>query len=176
MSTTPEPASTVVFDTTVLSNFALIACLPLLQKLYEGWACTTLPVVEEVRRGLTAGYGILRQVEQAFAPPIGIGWLEIVTLETPAEQACYLQLLDALDSGEAACLALAAHHGWVLASDDLAARRAAIRLNVRLTGTIGILVRLIHEGYLSLAEGNALLHQLLRVGYRSPIETLDELL
>lgn len=176
MSGTPDSEPTVVLDTTVLSNFAFIDHVALLERLYGSQACTVLAVVEEIQRGLTAGYRDLQRVVDAFARPIGTGWLSVVALDAPEQQACYLALLETLDSGEAACLALGAQYGWVVASDDLAARRAADRLGVRLSGTIGILVRLVREGFLTLSEGNQLLGQLLAAGYRSPVTALDDLL
>jgi len=171
----PDPYM-VVLDTTVLSNFALIEGLALLERLYGHRACTALAVVEEIRRGLAAGYSVLQHVERAFAPPVNAGWLKITPLTASPEQARYLELLDTLGPGEAACLALAERHRLVLASDDLAARHAATQIGVRLTGTIGILTRLVREGVLSLAEGNAHLRYMLASGYRSPVEMLDEFL
>lgn len=46
----------LVLDTTVLSNFAAVGQVVLLRQLYEGQSCTTLMVVEEIQRGILAGY------------------------------------------------------------------------------------------------------------------------
>ncbi len=66
----PESSLTglrLVFDTTVLSNFAVVGQIALLKRLYTGQTCTTLAVADEIRRGLTAGYEHLRTVEEAFS-------------------------------------------------------------------------------------------------------------
>ena len=64
----------------------------------------------------------------------------------------------------------------MLASDDLHARRAAARLGVPITGTIGILAACVRTGHLALAEANLLLEAMIAAGYRSPIVSLDQLL
>jgi predicted nucleic acid-binding protein len=59
MLTTPEISEgpfTLVIDNTVLSNFAAIDRISLLERLYRDKACTTLMIVEEVQRGLEGGY------------------------------------------------------------------------------------------------------------------------
>ena len=50
------PEAACIFDTTVLSNLALIGQVALLGKLYRGRAFTTLMVADEIRRGIEAGY------------------------------------------------------------------------------------------------------------------------
>ncbi len=67
MPETPGMRPRLIFDTTVLSNFAAVGQVALLEKLYTGHACTALPVADEIRRGLAAGYTYLSQVEAVFA-------------------------------------------------------------------------------------------------------------
>ena len=57
MSTTPE----IIFDTTVLSNFAAVDQIALLSLRYRSSACTTLAVVEELQRGVESGYHYLHR-------------------------------------------------------------------------------------------------------------------
>ena len=71
---------------------------------------------------------------------------------------------------------MAVTRGLVLATDDLAARRRATQRGVRLTGTIGILVRLAREGHLPLNEANRILTQMIALRYRSPVASLDDLI
>jgi predicted nucleic acid-binding protein len=52
----------------------------------------------------------------------------------------------------------------------------AAKRDVRLTGTIGILVRLVREDRLSLVEANAILAQMIKLRYRSPVERVDNLI
>jgi len=104
------------------------------------------------------------------------GWLPVVSLESATEQELYLDLTVTLDPGEAACLALAVVRKLTLASDDLAARRQAAQRGVPLTGTVGILIRLVREGHVSLAMANRILAQMIALDYRSPVESLDTLI
>jgi predicted nucleic acid-binding protein len=45
-----------------------------------------------------------------------------------------------------------------------------------LTGTLGILIRLVREGYLALPDANTILARMISLRYRSPVERLDELI
>lgn len=65
--------------------------------------------------------------------------------------------------------------GYVL-TDDRAARKTARLLGVRLSGTLGVLARLVDAGRISVAEADQLLGAMLRSGYRSPISSISELL
>ncbi len=165
-----------VFDTTLLSNFAIVEQVALLETLYRGRACTTLMVVEELHQGLYAGYHQLQTVEQILTPLHSTGWLPVLSLDLAEEKKLYAQLSPPLASGEASCLALALARGLVLGSDDLAARRMASGRNVRLTGTIGILIRAVREEYWSLARANEILAQMIALRYRSPVARLDDLI
>ena len=89
-------------------------------------------------------------------------------LETAGEQGLYAELSQALGPGEARQL--------TLATDDLAARRAAAARGVKLTGTLGILVRLVREKHLTLAEANNVLTDMIALHYRTPVNRLDDLI
>ena len=71
---------------------------------------------------------------------------------------------------------MAITRGLILATDDLAARRKAGEHRVRLTGTIGILIRLVREGHLSLGAANSILAHMIALHYRAPVENLDDLI
>ena len=81
-----------------------------------------------------------------------------------------------VDPGEASCLALAVSRGLTFVTDDQAARRLANRQGVSLTGTLGILIALVRDDNLSLAEANAILAEMIRRRYRSPVDRLDGLI
>ena len=165
-----------IFDTTVLSNLAAVGRLDLLEKRYREVALTTVEVSDELRRGIQAGYGylenVLRQIE-SISPG---GWLRIVTPESVAEHQLRSEFDLLLDPGEASCLALAISRELILVTDDLAARQLAQDRNVLLTGTGGILLTLVRDGGLSLTEANAILAEMIRRHYRSPVDRLDELI
>jgi len=44
------------------------------------------------------------------------------------------------------------------------------------TGTVGILLACVRQGYLAQNQANALLTAMIAAGYRSPVESLDALL
>ena len=95
MPETPERSETrpsVVLDTAVLSNFATVGQMSLMERLYRGRACTTLIVVGEIRHGLEIGYRQLQSVEDALTPLRTTGWLPVVALESAEEQARYIHL------------------------------------------------------------------------------------
>ena len=81
MPTTPEsPASgfSIVFDTSVLSNFAICGQVELLERLYRDQACTTLMVAEEIGHGLEAGYRYLKSIEGILGVSRPAGWMTVV--------------------------------------------------------------------------------------------------
>jgi predicted nucleic acid-binding protein len=164
-----------IFDTTVLSNFALAGRTDLLERRYTGVAFTTVEVANELRRGVKAGYAyiesILRHIE-SFDPD---GWLRVLVPESAAEHRARAEFDEVLGPGEASCLVLAISRGMTFATDDLAARRLAQAQEVPLTGTCGILVALVLSDALTLAEANSRLAAMIQRGYRSPIDSLDEL-
>ena len=159
-------------DTVVLSNFTLAGRLDVLIRRYGKRAHLTQEVLGEISDGVAAGYAALRAVEDAVAAR-DLSSAKPLTVE---ERPLFGDLLRPLSSGEASCLALAISRGLTLVTDDLAARQLAQERNVRLTGTVGILLALVRDGSLSLAEGNALLAGMVERHYRSPVDRLDELL
>lgn len=170
-----EDKFAVVFDNTVLTNFSIVGQTDLLQRLYQDKACTTLMVVDEIQRGLEGGYAYLQPVKEAFFPLNADGWITVLPLESPQEQALYVEFSSSLGAGEASGLVLALVRSLTLATDDRAARRLATKRGIKLTGTVGILVRLVREGHLTLESGNDLLGQMIKLRYRSPVERLDDL-
>jgi predicted nucleic acid-binding protein len=164
-----------LFDASVLSNLAAVNHFGLLEGRYHGSAFTTVEVGDELRRGVQAGYGYLEAVLQQIEGISPAGWLRILVPSSVAEHRLRAEFDLVLDQGEASCLALAVSRGLVLVTDDLAARRLAKERGVALTGTLGILVGLVREHTISLAEANALLADMIRHRYRSPVDRLDDI-
>ena len=163
-----------IFDTTVLSNFASGGIIHLLEKRYRRIAFTTNEVVDELRRGINAGYSFLEKILQQIEPINSIGWIRIMTPNSPEENLLRSQFDQFLDPGEASCLALAVSRHMILITDDLAARRLAEKRNVSLSGTLGLLVALVNQGDIALEEANTLLKSMIQKHYRSPVDRLDE--
>lgn len=171
MPTTPD----ILLDTTVLSNFAEADLLWLLHDHYAERVATSLEVIEELQRGVSAGYHQLQAVLDSRMANQHNGWLTIHTLHTPEEQQLFTDIRLVLGPGEAACLALAISRKCVLASDDLRARRVAVSHNVALTGTLGILLQSVRRRHLQLDQANQYLAAMIQNRYRSPVERLDDL-
>jgi predicted nucleic acid-binding protein len=165
-----------IFDTTVLSNFASIGNLDLLDTRYRGVAFTTVEVTDELRKGVKAGYSYLESVLQRIETIDSGGWLRIMVPNSADEHRLRSQFDQFIDPGEASCLALAISRRMTLVTDDLAARRLAEKSKVSLSGTLGILIALVRHDALSLKEANAILAIMIQRHYRSPVDRLDELI
>jgi len=152
----------VLLDNTVLTNFALIGQPQLVLDLWPD-ACTTPAVQAEYQVGVTA-----RQL------PVDT-WQSLATVTlTPTETAFANRLNQRLGAGERSCIAVAHHQKGLFVSDDLDARRQAQAYGIPTTGTIGIFLLNIQHKQITLAKGNELLTQLIKLGYRSPVTKLDD--
>jgi predicted nucleic acid-binding protein len=163
-----------IFDATVLSNFA--SCIELLETRYRGRSYITVEIGDELRRGVKAGYAYLEPVLRGIESVNPDGWLRVLVPTSAAEQRLRSEFDYLLDPGEASCLALAISRGLTFATDDLAARKLAVERDVPLTGTLGILIALVRDDALSLADANAMLAAMIQRRYRSPVDRLDELI
>jgi len=81
-----------------------------------------------------------------------------------------------LGSGEASCIALAKHRGGVVVTDDLLARRICSLHGVQVSGTIGILKAMCIDTDISADAADALLANMVTVGYHSPVRRISDLL
>ena len=155
---------TTILDTTVLSNFAHIRRPDLLQLALSEDAATTSVVLAELRSGEALG----------LVPRCDWRWLSVVAL-TAKEQSLAASYGTQLDAGESACLAVAKSRAWKLLTDDFAARRLAQREGVAISGTIGVLQKLVALLHLTLEEADRSLAMMLSHGYRAPVRSLREL-
>ncbi|BCW97036.1 MAG: hypothetical protein WHS44_05265 [Fimbriimonadales bacterium] len=156
---------TILLNCTVLSNFAVVNRLDLLQSAARGQAATTEVVIDEFNEGVVLGY---------FAPA-SLDWLPVLTL-SPEERVTFHRLRIRLGAGEASCFAVAHHRGLRVATDDSDARRYAQRAGIPVSGTLGILAQLVRSRVITLEEGNALLAEMVQRGYRAPLTDLSTLL
>ena len=60
-------------------------------------------------------------------------------------------------------------------TDDADARRLAAALKVEISGTIGVLIKLVRREILTLEQGDRLLAEMIARGYRSPVRSLREI-
>ena len=161
-----------IANTTVISNFACIGQLALLQRLY----CKlyiSVQVYEEIQAGLDEGYRFYTSFENQIFPFSQRGWIYLVSMEHAEEFQQFRQFPARLHSGEASCIAIAHYRKWLFLSDDFDARAAARRLGIRLSGSIGCLVSAVERRLCSLEEGNTWLTQMIQAGYHAPVEDLS---
>lgn len=158
-------ARPVLFDNTVLTNLALVRRSDLVMHLWPTAACTTPDAVAEYQAGVAVG----------LLPSDAWADLAVVTLSAE-ETAFAANLPPRLGAGERTCLAVAVHRQGLLASDDLDVRHAARRHDVPTTGTVGILVISVRQGYLPRDQANGLLAEMIALGYRAPVTDVNALL
>jgi len=154
----------MVIDSTVLSNFALVGAVDLLATACSGGGITTSFVITELQNGQRLGK----------LPPLDMSWLQVVALTTE-ENECSQRLRGRLGAGEASCLAVAMQRRLPLLTDDLVARKIAMREGVCLSGTIGVLVGLVDSAVIPLHVANELLGKMIRVGYFASFRKIDHL-
>jgi predicted nucleic acid-binding protein len=130
----------VVVDSTCLIGLEKIGHLDLLSNLF-GPVCAP-PEVER---------------ESGLSPE----WLKI---EKPSNPALVAALKVTVDDGEAEAIALAAERKWRIVLDDRRARDVAQRMELKVIGTVGILIRAKRAGLLPWIK--PLLNELTEKGFR----------
>jgi predicted nucleic acid-binding protein len=153
-----------LLDNTVMSNFAAIERPDLLRTAFGSRLATSQQAFDELQAGVRLGK----------LPSLDCSWLPVWTLEEE-EGPYYRRLVSRLNAGEAACLAMALIRNCRILTDDRDAREFARHLKIPLSGTLGVLVRLIDLGVLNLDDADALLSQMMTAGYRSPVTSLQDL-
>lgn len=153
----------ILIDNTVLSNFVLVDKSYLLENFCKDCGVSTKYVLDEFEKSIQAG--IFKNVD--------FSWLNKVDFENDVERNMFIFLHKRLGSGEASCLAIAINRRYNFLSDDMMARKVALREGLKVSGSIGILIELLHKNIITLSEGNDILKQIIRWGYFSPYDNLD---
>lgn len=161
----------IIFDCCVLSNFALSDSLHIIKKIYANSSYITNFVVAENLRGILSGHGRLATVNEALKE----GWIKEIALKGEKEKALFETLSVSLGFGEASSIAIAKTRGYVFACDDRAARREADLLDVKLTGTIGIIIKAVKKKVISSQEADVILNQMIAGGFYSPVSSIKNL-
>jgi predicted nucleic acid-binding protein len=158
----------IIFDNCVLSNFALSNSLNLIKRLYPSHSYITDFVAAENLKGIIKGYRELSKIKEAIRD----GWIKEITLEAAEEKSIFEALSVSLGFGEASSIAVAKVRGFVFACDDKAARKEASLLNVRLTGTVGILIKAVRKRIIDYKKANEILNSMISRGFYSPIKSI----
>ena len=140
--------------------------------IYRDTSCITDFVSAEILKGIRAGHGGLAAIPEA----VKAGWLLEVSLTSREEKTLFESLSISLGLGEASSLAVAARRGFRFASDDQAARREAGRLDVRLTGTIGILAKAVRLHLCDVKAADRYLSIMIDHGFYAPVRSIREVL
>lgn len=139
--------------------------------MYGHSAVVTDFVMAEVRRGFQAGHNHLRLIQDALDE----GWLEEASLLTKEERAVFRSLSVSLGLGEASSISVAKVRGFLFACDDRTARKEAGLLGIKLTGTLGILMKAVRERVIGFRDGDRILAGMKAGGYYSTIRSLRDI-
>lgn len=165
----------VIANTTVISNFASIGQMELLRQLYTILHIST-EVFAEVQEGIDEGYSFYAGIGLVLHPFSDSGWIHLTSMTGHEELRLFGTIPAHLHPGEASCIAISHSRGWQFLTDDLAARKYARSLGVRVSGTLGCLVLAVERGLCGLNQANVWLAQMIRHGFRSPALDLAQLL
>lgn len=160
----------IVVNATVLSNLARSNRIYLLGNY--GQVIIPFQVYEEILKGIAAGYDFLKSIDEI----VDEDWIKLVTLESGKERTIFKGLLDTVDYGEAAGITIAQKRDLAFLSDDRKAREVAQEQGVVISGTLGILKVAVEESELTVDEADEVLSRMIRGGYRSPIQSIKEVL
>lgn len=126
----------VICDTSAIFYLHRLRCLNLLRELY-GNIIVPHTVASELKQGLDEGEDVPVLAE--------FPWIQIRHIRIPK----VIGLMTDLGAGEAGVLALALEEPDALVIlDDLLARRIAKLQGIKLTGTVGVLLKAKSQGYI----------------------------
>ena len=162
----------IIFDNCVLSNFAVSESLDVLKTLYSNTAHITEFVAAENMKGIAQGHNGLVAIRQALRD----GWITEITLKGKAEKRLFESLSISLGLGEASSMALAKTRDLIFACDDRMARKESELLEIKLTGTVGILAKAVRSKVVNGAKADEILKIMIRHGFYSPVASILELL
>ncbi|MFB6291091.1 MAG: hypothetical protein ABEJ25_05110 [Candidatus Bipolaricaulia bacterium] len=159
----------VFFDSTVVINFGEINAFDLLIELYSG----RIRIVEEVKQEI---FDESYRTEKVLKKFLSEGSIDTLALRGPAELSLYNKYSKKLHSGEAATIVGASCNDGIVVTDDRDARKIAKRKeNLKVTGSIGILLRSISKNIKTVKEADRLHRKMLEeANYFSPINSLTK--
>lgn len=154
-----------LIDTSIFSNFAKCDAVDLVRDQFGKTLRATSYVKTEITRG----------IQTNRIPKVPHGWLRAMTLRYPEERNLFRNLSRRLGKGEASSIAIAYHRKYSFLTDDKDARVVAQSLQIPVSGTIGLLVKLVQKKACTEHEAERLLHSMIEHGFYSPISSMKEL-
>ncbi len=166
----PDIEQRYYFDTVVLSNFAMVKRLDLLNILYSEKLYITTEVTDEISTGISVGYKVLQEILNT----VENGTYYIHSL-SPLERQLYTTLLTNLGSGEASSISAAKTVNGIVVTDDKYARNICRERGLKVTGTIGILKKLYSGKILQASQADNILEEMIGQGFYSPVNNISQL-
>jgi predicted nucleic acid-binding protein len=139
----------VVTDANVLINLMHVSRLGLLAKIPNH----EFVVPEHVREEIT-----IAKHRTTLDAAVTAGWLKLEVIDDIGAITVFTELIAHIGRGEAACIAIAAQKGWLIASDEKKRflREATARVGVgRVLTTVNVFVLAIRAGLLTIEEADA---------------------
>lgn len=163
-----------VFDASMLSAFAVVGRLDLLEARYTGRAAWTIEVQDELTRGLAE--------TPSLSDALTANWLGEPVRCLRVDEIERMRrrlgsgLRDRRHLGEAASIVVASSRGWILACDDRDAVTVARSENIRIITTAAILRACIQDSVIALDDAVQLLDAMIDLhGRRLPRLGRDDL-
>lgn len=154
-----------VLDTSVLSNFAHVSRVDVLLELPR--TVTTDVVRSELQAGVET-HPYLDRALSVLGNDIPV--LESDSVARDIEE----ELGETLDPGEAQVLAIAEAANGIAVTDDGDAREIAARRDIPVTGSIGILVRVVEDDVISVDTADSSLKRWIdEAGFRAPARDIE---
>lgn len=156
-------------DTCVLINLAHVSRLGLLAEMSDMVFHVPQEVVNEVSEP-----GQARKVEAAMES----GALRTLKITDMEELGLLADYVEKFGKGESACLAVAIHRRWIMATDETKDKRLSREIaarGIRLINTPGILLKAIGQGLLSVQAADEIKAELERNRFKMNFKSFQEL-
>lgn len=160
----------VCTDACVIINFAHVSRLDLLGQIQDMIFHAPQEVLNEVSEP-----GQTKKVEEALHKG-ALRRLQIVAVEELQSVAEYVEQFG---KGESACLAVAIHRQWVVATDETKDRRFSREIaskRIKLINTPGILLKALRQGLLSVQAADLIKAELEGNRFKMSFKSFQELL
>jgi predicted nucleic acid-binding protein len=163
----------IIFDITVLRNFAVGKYFHALEKLYQGRAFICRSILTEVQAGIERDRQY-HQLPQLLDRAIEESWLRFSDYEVnPNDEILELKMALEYDrifcAGEAETIATACSRDWKLATDDGKVRKISQKHGIKSTGSLGILIKATQQEIIGLTDADAFHARMIDAGYKSPL-------
>jgi predicted nucleic acid-binding protein len=159
----------VCTDACVLINLARVSRLDLLGQIQDMVFHAPQEVLNEV-----TGPGQITKVNEA----IESGVLHRLTIVAVEELESMVEYVEQFGKGESACLAVAIHRHWVVATDETKDRRLSREIaskGIKLINTPGILLKAIRRGSLSVQAADLIKAELEENRFKMSFKSFREL-